>query len=102
MLNSNKEKGCFAVTAERKYYEVGRTFVKRSLRPREWQVTFKGTIHMPRQGKERLLNEAGAMQFVRERAYKSPGSNPVLRIYRRRCSISSHEVRRRRQYGQSH
>ena len=66
MLNSNKEENCSAVTAERKYYDIGRTFVKRSLRPREWQITIRGTIHVPRQGKERLLNEAAAMQFVRE------------------------------------
>ena len=64
MANSCKEIDCFAVTAERKYYK---TFVKRSLRPREWQVSqFLGTIHVPRLGKERLLNEAAAMQFVSE------------------------------------
>ena len=67
MANSCKEIDCFAVTAERKYYNIGKTFVKRSLRPREWQVSqFLGTIHVPRLGKERLLNEAAAMQFVSE------------------------------------
>lgn len=67
MANSCKEIDCFAVTAERKYYHIGKTFMKRSLRPREWQVSpFKGTIHVPRQGNERLLNEAAAMQFVKE------------------------------------
>ncbi len=65
MANSCKEIDCFAVTPERKYYHIGQTFVKRSLRPREWQVSpFLGTIHVPRLGKERLLNEAAAMQFV--------------------------------------
>ena len=67
MANSCREIDCFSVTAERKYYEIGKTFVKRSLRPREWQVSqFHGTVHVPRLGKERLLNEAAAMQFVRE------------------------------------
>ena len=67
MASSRREKDCFAITAERKYYHIGKTFVKRSLRPREWQVSqFRGTIHVPRQGNERLLNEAAAMQFVTE------------------------------------
>ena len=67
MANSCKEIDCIAVTPERKYYNIGKTFVKRSLRPREWQVSqFSGTIHVPRQGKERLLNEAAAMRFVKE------------------------------------
>ena len=67
MANNSREKECFAVTSERKYYHVGNTFVKRSLRPREWQVNqFSGQIHVPRQGNERLLNEAAAMQFVKE------------------------------------
>ena len=67
MASSRKEKDCVGVTAERKYYHVGKTFVKRSLRPREWQVShFRGTIHVPRQNNERLLNEAAAMQFVTE------------------------------------
>ena len=67
MASSCKEKDCFAVTAERKYYNIGKSFIKRSLRPREWQVSqFLGTIHVPRQNNERLLNEAAAMQFVSE------------------------------------
>lgn len=67
MLNARKEENCFALTTERKYYRVGSTFIKRSLRPREWQVTLKGTIHLPRCGRERLLNEAAAMTFIREK-----------------------------------
>ena len=65
MLNARKEDNCFAITSERKYYQTDNTFIKRSLRPREWQVTLRGTIHVPRSGRERLLNEAAAMTFIR-------------------------------------
>jgi aminoglycoside phosphotransferase (APT) family kinase protein len=51
---------------ERKYYHVNKTFVKRSLRPNEWQTTpFKGTIHVPRLGIERIPNEAAALTYVK-------------------------------------
>ena len=66
MLNRKKEDGCIAITAERKYYHVGETFVKRSLRPHEWQVSLQGTIHVPRLGRERILNEAASLRFIRE------------------------------------
>lgn len=67
MLNTRKEENWFAVTSERKYYQVGNTFIKRSLRPREWQVTAKGTFNVPRSRRERLLNEAAAIIFIQEK-----------------------------------
>ncbi|KAI9749319.1 MAG: COP9 signalosome (CSN) subunit, partial [Chaenotheca gracillima] len=37
------------------------------LRDREWQTSpVSGRVHVPRQGRERLLNEAAAMSFIRE------------------------------------
>ena len=66
MLDRTKEDGCFAVTAERKYYHVGETFVKRSLRPHEWQVSLHGTIHVPRLGRERMLNDAASLEYIRK------------------------------------
>ncbi|THZ50791.1 hypothetical protein D6C86_10616 [Aureobasidium pullulans] len=64
-LNEQKEQGCIAITPERKYYRLEDTFVKRSLRPREWQENPRtGEMHVPRLGRERLLNEAAAMQFI--------------------------------------
>ncbi|KAK6002450.1 hypothetical protein QM012_002088 [Aureobasidium pullulans] len=65
LLNKNKEKDCIAVTADRKYFKTKTAFVKRSLRPQEWQVSaFLGKIIVPRLGEERLLNEAAALEFV--------------------------------------
>ncbi|KAI9886841.1 MAG: hypothetical protein M1823_001340 [Watsoniomyces obsoletus] len=66
-LNAKKEDGCFGITAERKYYRVGKTFIKRSLRSREWQFSpWKGRVHVPRLGRERLINEAASMVYIRD------------------------------------
>ncbi|KAJ5551390.1 hypothetical protein N7535_000660 [Penicillium sp. DV-2018c] len=54
-----------AKTAEREYYHRGKFFIKRSLRPSEYMTTLKGTIYVPRLGKERLQNEAASPQFIR-------------------------------------
>jgi serine/threonine protein kinase len=67
MLNSRREENCISITPERKYYKVGQTWVKRSLRPTEWQTNpFTGTLVIPRFGKERLRNEAASMAFIAE------------------------------------
>ncbi|EFY89590.1 hypothetical protein MAC_04445 [Metarhizium acridum CQMa 102] len=36
-LNAKREESCIAITHEKKYYGVGQTWIKRSLRPWEWQ-----------------------------------------------------------------
>lgn len=65
MLEARREKDCFAITLERKYYHVSDSFVKRSLRPSEWQINpVHGNFCVPRFGNERLLNEAASMQFI--------------------------------------
>ncbi|KAJ8607718.1 hypothetical protein MRB53_040106 [Persea americana] len=62
--NSHREPDCTAVTSDRKYYSLGNVFIKRSLRPREWHLTVRGTIHRPRQNTVRLLNEAACLRFI--------------------------------------
>lgn len=70
MLNDSRENDCIGVTHERKYYHSGKSFVKRSLRPDEWQLSpSQGTTHVPRLGRERLLNEAAALQLVMEKTH---------------------------------
>lgn len=63
--NEKKEADCFAVTAERKYYHVGQSMVKRSLRPGEWQQ-HNGYMHIPTFNLERILNEGACIQFLSE------------------------------------
>ncbi|KAL1893961.1 hypothetical protein Sste5346_006102 [Sporothrix stenoceras] len=60
-----REKDCFAVTPERKYYRSGDTFIKRNLRPGEWQQ-HNGYMHVPIFNFERILNEGACLQFVAE------------------------------------
>ncbi|KAL2173710.1 kinase-like domain-containing protein [Thermothelomyces heterothallicus CBS 202.75] len=59
------EDGCFAVTFERKYYRRGGVFIKRNLRPKEYRIGYRG-LHVPRLGKERLMNEAEALRYIRQ------------------------------------
>lgn len=64
--NKNKDEDCIFITAERKYYHAGKTFVKRNLRTREWQTNIHGELVSPRQSLERSINEAAALAFVRD------------------------------------
>ncbi|KAF1732015.1 hypothetical protein MY5147_004543 [Beauveria neobassiana] len=65
MLNAKREKDCITITTERKYFHADGSFVKRSLRPHEWQHSpFRGLLCIPRLGNERLLNEAAALRFI--------------------------------------
>jgi hypothetical protein len=67
IANQRREKTCIGVTVERKYFHTGKSFVKRSLRPSGWQVSAtKGTIHVPKMGNERLLNEAAALDYIQQ------------------------------------
>ena len=59
------EEGCVGQTWERKYYRLGEVFVKRSLRPREFQTGING-LHVPRVGNERLINEAATLKYICE------------------------------------
>ncbi|KAI9674966.1 MAG: hypothetical protein M1817_001372 [Caeruleum heppii] len=66
-LNEKRENGCFGITHERKYFRDRGAFVKRSLRAHEWQTNPRtGTVHVPKQGRERLLNEAASLDFLKE------------------------------------
>ncbi|POR32124.1 Uncharacterized protein TPAR_07663 [Tolypocladium paradoxum] len=60
-----QEEGCIATTFERKYYHLGSIFIKRSLRPNEFRTGYRG-LHVPRLGKERLMNEAKSLQFIQQ------------------------------------
>jgi hypothetical protein len=65
MLEARREKDCFAITLERKYFHVGDSFVKRCLRPSELQINrVHGNICVPRFSTERLVDEAASMQSI--------------------------------------
>lgn len=76
-LNARREKNCVGITTERKYFEVGQSFIKRSLRPSEWQINpGNGTIVVPRFGMERIFNEAAALEFIAKNT-----NIPVPKVY---------------------
>jgi serine/threonine protein kinase len=65
VLNEQKEANCIAITPERKYFHLKDVFVKRSLRCSELQENLRtGETYIPRLGRERLLNEASALDFI--------------------------------------
>lgn len=64
-MNQKKEPGCFAVTAEKKYFHIGNTFIKRSLRPSEWQK-HNGYHYAPLFVLERILNEGACIKYLSE------------------------------------
>ncbi|ATY65472.1 kinase-like domain [Cordyceps militaris] len=64
-LNDKREENCISITPDRKYYRVGGTMVKRSLRPSEWQQ-HNGYMHIPLFNLERILNEGACLQFLSE------------------------------------
>ena len=53
-LNAKREEHCIAITHERKYYRVGQTWIKRTLRPSEWQK-HNGYMPIPLFNLERVL-----------------------------------------------
>jgi aminoglycoside phosphotransferase (APT) family kinase protein len=64
-INHRREVTCSGITPERKYFHAGNSFIKRSLRPSEWQTTWAGTVHVPRMNNEKLLNEGAALDYIR-------------------------------------
>ncbi|KAK3996616.1 kinase-like domain-containing protein [Cladorrhinum sp. PSN332] len=60
-----REEGCFAITFERKYYHRGGSFIKRTLRPREFRTGHRG-LHIPRFRKESVMNEAESLRYIRQ------------------------------------
>lgn len=79
MLNARREQDCVVFTTERTYchVDIDGSYIKRSLRPSEWQYSpFGGSLCIPRLGKERLLNEAAALRFITKNT-----NIPVPKLY---------------------
>jgi hypothetical protein len=74
-LNEKREKHCISITPERKYYRYGSTWIKRSLRPTEWQK-HNGFMYVPLFNMERVLNEGACLKFLAENT-----DIPLPRLY---------------------
>ncbi|KAK4224215.1 kinase-like domain protein [Podospora fimiseda] len=66
-LNAKREQQYISITPERKYYRCGNTWMKRSLRPIEWQQ-HDGYIHVPMLNTQRVLNEGACLKYLAERS----------------------------------
>ncbi|KAK2601538.1 hypothetical protein QQS21_004923 [Conoideocrella luteorostrata] len=68
MLNAQHETYCVGITTKCKYFHVNGSFIKRSLRPSEWQHNpFAGILRIPRFGSECIVNEAVTLRFIADK-----------------------------------
>lgn len=70
-LNDKREKYCIGITPERKYFRIGSTWIKRTLRPCEWQKQ-NGYMLVPLFNRERVLNEGACLLFLAETGIPLP------------------------------
>jgi len=67
-MKDRREPGCWAILADRKYYQVGNSCIKRSLRRHEWQTTRTGVLIVPPTTfPQRWKTDAAVLQFLKER-----------------------------------
>ncbi|KAI0429904.1 hypothetical protein F5Y09DRAFT_309098 [Xylaria sp. FL1042] len=67
-LNDCREPGCWAVLADKKYYHVGISCIKRTLRSHEWQSTIDGTLAIPPTTyPQRWKTDAAILVYLREK-----------------------------------
>lgn len=65
-LNAKREPGCWAVLADKKYYHVGNSCVKRTLRRHEWQ-SIEGVLMIPPATyPQRWKNDFAMLRYLRE------------------------------------
>lgn len=72
-LNQCREAGCTAIFAEKKYFRVGNVFIKRTLRPHEWQSTNNGALVVPPASlPQRWRNDAAALRYLSQKITTLP------------------------------
>ncbi|KZZ97359.1 Protein kinase-like domain protein [Moelleriella libera RCEF 2490] len=64
-MNKHREAGCTGITPDKKYYEVGRSFIKRTLRRHEWMTTAAGWTP-PANLPQRWKTDAAILKYLRE------------------------------------
>ena len=66
-LNDRREDGCWAVLHDKKYYRVGNSCIKRTLRRHEWQTTQHQGLAVPsRSYPQRWKTDAAVLQYLSE------------------------------------
>lgn len=62
---TSSSNGCIGLPLKEDTNTTTTASSKEALRPSEYQTTLRGTIHVPRLGKERLQSEAATLRFLR-------------------------------------
>lgn len=66
-INKHREPGCYAVLQDKKYYEAGNSFIKRTLRRHEWIIAdnpkFAPAANMP----QRWTTDAAVLTYLRDK-----------------------------------
>lgn len=67
-LHDHREPGCIAVLADRKYFHVGKLFIKRTLRRHEWtELGHDFSVTPSAALPQRFRNDVAILQYLRER-----------------------------------
>lgn len=67
-INGRKEEGCTAILFDKKYYKVGNSCIKRTLRRHEWQTVLRGDIFVPPTSyPQRWKTDAAILQYLSEK-----------------------------------
>ncbi|KAI9759189.1 MAG: hypothetical protein M1835_000443, partial [Candelina submexicana] len=65
--NDGKESACLSVLADEKYFHIGNSFLKRTLRKHEWPTSSSGKLIVPSPSYvHRWNNEAETLGFLRQ------------------------------------
>jgi len=66
-LNELREPGCWAILADKKYYRVGNSCIKRTLRRHEWQSAPNGSLVVPPTSYvQRWKTDATILEYLRK------------------------------------
>ena len=65
-INKHREPGCTAITIDKKYYEVGNSFIKRTLRQHEWIIPPTTNWTPPASLPQRWKTDAAILLYLKE------------------------------------
>lgn len=74
-IHQLREPGCWAILADKKDFEVGNSFIKRSLRRHEWQIIPGDpsiTVVPPTTLPQRFANDTAVLKYLAEKAPSIP------------------------------
>lgn len=72
-LNDRREEGCWRVLHDKKYYHIGNSCIKRTLRRHEWPTNSSGDIFIPpRAYPQRFKNDGAVLHYLSQNTTDIP------------------------------